>query len=433
MTPIRAAERQWWSSDDWCGVWLGALGMLLAVTRVITRVPQVAKWTSSPRSAFPPGVLLQVLVLGAGLALATALAMRVSGQRVFPYLRGFVALFGLAMLAFTLGNQASMRHYGLNDIIWALALGTIIANTVGRPDWLKPALKGELFIKTGLVLLGAEILLNRVLSLGIRGLGVAWLVTPVVIVFMYFLGTRALRIPSRSLVATVAATTSVCGVSAAIAVGAATRARREEISYAISVSLIFTVLMMIAMPVACRWLGLSEPVSGAWIGGTVDSTGAVVVSGALVGPVAMQVAAVVKMIQNMLIGLTAFVMATVWVTRVERTPGQPRASCLELWRRFPKFILGFLGASMVFSLVLVPALGENPVDQILKVTAGLRNWLFCLAFTSIGLESNVRELGQVAQSPRPLVLYVTGQLFNLVLTLGAAWLLFGGRFFRTLH
>jgi uncharacterized membrane protein YadS len=230
-------------------------------------------------------------------------------------------------------------------------------------------------------------------------------------------------------VATIAATTSVCGVSAAIAAGAATRARREEISYAISVSLIFTVFMMLGLPVACRFLGLGQAVSGAWIGGTVDSTGAVVAAGAMIGPTAMQVAAVVKMIQNVLIGVVAFVLATLWVTRIERGPDSEQASLAEVWRRFPKFILGFAGASLLFSAVLGPLLGSEAVDGILKVTGGFRGWLFCLAFASIGLETNLTDLGRVTRSGRPLVLYVVGQLFNLVLTLMAAWALFSGRFF----
>ncbi len=131
-----------------------------------------------------------------------------------------------------------------------------------------PAIRTELFIKTGLVLLGAEILFNRVLSLGVYGLGVAWIVTPIVVLFMYYYGTKVLKIESKSLVATVATCTSVCGgVSAAIATGAAVKAKKEEISAAISVSLIFTALMMVGMPVVIRWLGLSQAVAGAWIGG----------------------------------------------------------------------------------------------------------------------------------------------------------------------
>jgi len=277
--------------------------------------------------------------------------------------------------------------------------------------------------------MGAEILFNRILTLGLYGLGVAWLVTPIIIISMYYFGTRILGIKSPSLVATIAATTSVCGVSAAIATGAATKARKEEISFAISVSLIFTIVMMLGLPPLINYLGLGQVVGGAWIGGTVDSTGAVVAAGAMLGPTATEVAALVKMLQNCLIGFVSFAMAVLWVARVERRPGDSRPSPVEIWVRFPKFIIGFLLASAFFSFVLIPGLGDKAVSDIISVSTAIRNWLFCLAFVSIGLDTNFAEMRKLAGDHRPLTLYVVGQSLNLVLTLIAAWVFFSGRFF----
>ena len=48
--------------------------------------------------------------------------------------------------------------------------------------------------------------------------------------------------------------------------------------------------------------------TGAWLGGTIDTTGAVVAAGAIAGPQAMSVAVVVKMAQNVLIGAAAGVL-----------------------------------------------------------------------------------------------------------------------------
>ncbi len=373
--------------------------------------------------------VIGILGLGLGFAALTAVGVGFTGGHVRSYLRGFIGVFGLSVIAYILGSQATMAHYGINNVIWALGLGLLVANILGQPEWIKPAMQSGLFIKMGLVLLGAEILFHRVLSLGAYGLGVAWLVTPPVLYLMYLFGTRVLKISSTPLVATVAAATSVCGVSAAIAAGTATRATREEISYAISMSLVFTVIMMVIMPVICGWMGLSEAVSGAWIGGTVDSTGAVVAAGALVGPVAMEVAAVIKMIQNVLIGIVAFVLAMIWVSRDGVSSGSTRPRMMELWDRFPKFILGFVGASMLFSLVFTPVMGVEGVDQLVGVTSGFRGWLFCLAFTSIGLESNLGQMKKLMRSGSPVLLYVVGQSLNLVVTLIAAWLIFSGVLF----
>ncbi len=418
-----------WRAEDWWSVWLAAVIVFFSLTGLMGQAPRVGRWTHSVGAVMTTETVIGILALGLGFAALTAVAVGFTGGHVRSYLRGFIGVFGLSVIAYILGSQATMAHYGINNVIWALGLGLLVANVLGQPEWIKPAMQSGLFIKMGLVLLGAEILFHRVLSLGVYGLGVAWLVTPPVLYLMYVFGTRVLKISSTPLVATVAAATSVCGVSAAIAAGTATRATREEISYAISMSLVFTVIMMVLMPVICGWMGLSEVVSGAWIGGTVDSTGAVVAAGALVGPVAMEVAAVIKMIQNVLIGIVAFVLAMIWVSREGVSSGSTRPRMMEMWDRFPKFILGFVGASMLFSLVFTPLMGVEGVDQLVRVTSGFRGWLFCLAFTSIGLESNLGQMKKLMRSGSPLLLYVVGQSLNLVVTLIAAWLIFGGVLF----
>ena len=208
----------------------------------------------------------------------------------------------------------------------------------------------------------------------------------------------------------------------------------------VGMTLIFTVLMMIAMPIFIHYVGMSKVVGAAWMGGTIDSTGAVVAAGAFLGPKAETVAAVVKMIQNVLIGVVGFGIAVFWVTSVERDPNGPKPNAMEVWIRFPKFIVGFVAASVLFSFVLSPLFGSmfggesgttmsQGVDlvssNVLKtVTNPLRGWFFCLAFVAIGLESNFKELASQMEGGKPMLLYVVGQSFNLILTLFMAWIAF---------
>ena len=378
------------------------------------------------------------LLLGA-MGVVFALAVRLMGEKALRFVSGYVVVFLLAVLAYFIACQGAVRAYGLPYALWALLLGLLISNTIGTPLWLLAGSKTELFIKTGLVLLGAEILFGKIVVLGSRGLLVAWLVTPCVILVMYFFGTRVLKMTSKTLVIVVAAATSVCGVSAAIAAAAAARAKKEELTLAVGMTLIFTVLMMIGMPPLIKAMGMNEQVGGAWMGGTIDATGAVVAAGALLGDNAEVVAAVVKMIQNILIGVVAFCVAVAWVTKVEREPGAPRPSAMEIWYRFPKFIVGFVAASLVFSFVLIPAFGGgqeglNTVDKdvIRAITKTCRGWLFCLAFVAIGLESNFRQLAGQMAGGKPIVLYLVGQSCNLILTGIAAYLAFGGWLFEVI-
>jgi uncharacterized membrane protein YadS len=220
---------------------------------------------------------------------------------------------------------------------------------------------------------------------------------------------------------------SVCGVSAAIATGAACRAKREEVSYAIGISLLFTSLMMVVQPQFVLWSGMDKNVGAAWMGGTIDSTGAVAAAGALLGKEAETIATTVKMIQNVLIGVIAFAVACYWSLRFGDQPGGTRIGVGEIWRRFPKFVLGFLAASLTFSFLL-PALGTQTaaIDTITKDTiTPLRSWLFCLAFVAFGLETNFRELGKYLKEGKPLMLYVLGQAWSLILSLLMAYLMFG--------
>jgi uncharacterized integral membrane protein (TIGR00698 family) len=379
-------------------------------------------------------LLVLPLIVTLGLvAILTAFGVAVMGHNATKYVVAFMVLALLAVVSYTIANQAQVKSWGLSYAMWALLIGLLISNTIRTPEWLKFGIKTEMYIKTGLVLLGAEILFGKILSLGAPGLMVAWIVTPTVIFFMWLFGTRVLKMRSKCLVIIIAAATSVCGVSAAIAAAGASRAKKEELTLAVGMTLIFTVLMMVFMPIGIKAMGMNDVLGAAWMGGTIDATGAVVAAGSMLGPRAETVAAVVKMIQNVLIGIVGFFIAVFWVTSIDRDPNAPRPNLLEVWVRFPKFILGFIGASILFSFVLSPLFGSLFEGGGLKlvesgvikaVTNPLRGWFFCLAFVSIGLESNFKELGKQMEGGKPMILYVVGQSFNLILTLFIAWLAF---------
>ena len=414
------------TTEDWWTVWIGALLLASVFAGIVTSVPTLPRW-SSLLAAIPAARVLPLLALLVGFAVLTGIAIRVLNQNVAAYLKAFPAIFVLGISAFVIGANQVLAAYGLGYALWALLIGLAISNVVGTPDWLKPAVRTELFIKIGLVVLGAEVVFGKMLTLGRYGIIVAWGVTPIVLLLMFWFGHRVLRLtPSFAVV--IAAATSVCGVSAAIAAAGASRARKDELTLAVGMTLIFTVLMMVGMPLLSEWMGLDPVMAGAWIGGTLDSTGAVAAAGEFMGEEALQTAAVIKMIQNLLIGIMAFCIALYWVARVEPgSEGKPQLR--ELWTRFPKFVLGFIGASFIVSVVLVPLLGGDGVDEALDVTSDFRSWFFCLAFLSIGLESNFRALAHQMARGKPLLLYLVGQTFNILLTLLVVWLVFSGVIF----
>ena len=271
-------------------------------------------------------------------------------------------------------------------------------------------------------------MLGKILLIGIPGIFVTWVVTPIVLITTYWFGQKIIKIPSKTLNITISADMSVSGVSAAIATAAACRAKKEELTLSVGMSIIFTAIMMIVLPMFVKFIGMCHVWGGAWIGGTVDSTGAVVAAGAILSDTAMYVAATIKMIQNVLIGVMAFGVAWYWCAKVDCVPGQ-RVSYKEIWYRFPKFVLGFLGASVVFSAIY-QAMGADIARVMIDegVIGGfsntIRGWFFCLAFISIGLATNFRELTKYLKGGKPLILYVCGQSFNILLTLVVAYIMF---------
>ncbi|MEW6233307.1 MAG: putative sulfate exporter family transporter [Chloroflexota bacterium] len=368
----------------------------------------------------------------AGLALALAiffgLGKAIMGESFGRFLPGFFVVFLLAILAYLGETQALMKTWGFGFPLWAIVFGMLISNTVGTPKWVMPAVQTEYYIKTGLVLLGAEILFNKILAIGKPGIFVAWVCTPITLILTYWFGQNIIRMPSKTLNITISADMSVCGVSAAIATAAACRAKKEELTLAIGLSMVFTAVCMVAQPAFAKLVGLPQILAGAWMGSTIDATGAVAAAGAFYGDKALYVAATIKMIQNVLIGVTAFGVAVYWCARVECAPGQ-QVSWWEVWFRFPKFVIGFVVASIAFTL-LDQSMGKDLSTAVLDhgvlrgFTKLLREWFFALAFTSIGLETNFQEFKPYLRGGKPITLYVFGQSFQLCLTLLVGWIMF---------
>lgn len=375
-----------------------------------------------PYNLFP-----KMILLGVGIALIMSIGIFFMGSSVAKFIGGFIGVYFLCVVAQILGVHKGMSYYGINAEIWSIVLGMLVANTVKTPSWMMPAVQVEYYIKTGLVLLGGEVLFTKIVAIGIPGIFVAWVVTPIVLISTFIFGQKVLKMESKTLNITISADMSVCGTSAAIATAAACRAKKEELTLTVGLSLTFTAIMMIALPAAIKAIGLDAVLGGAWIGGTIDSTGAVAAAGAFLGDTAMQVAATIKMIQNVLIGVTAFFVALYFTTKVEHS-GDGKVSLMEIWHRFPKFVIGFLGVSILLSSMAASYgsdLSYSIIDKgIVDVTKGLRGWYFALAFISVGLATNFHELASYFKGGKPLILYVCGQSFNLALTLFMAWVMF---------
>lgn len=317
-------------------------------------------------------------------------------------------------------NVSKAIEYPVYAIIIGL-LGNVVLTSLGVLDRMRLAFRTEFFIKTGLVLLGASINLSVLVSAAGPAIIQSVVLISGIFLFTFWLaGVVGLDSKLRALLA---AAVSICGVSAAIAAAGAVHAKKEQLAYTASLVILFAIPSIFIQPWLAGVLHLPQAVAGAWIGGNIDTTAAVTAAGTLVGDDALKVATIVKVTQNALMGVVAVLLTIYFVTVVERDPNADRPGVAELWHRFPKFVLGFIAASIIATwwIGVVP---KAQSDAAIAAINAMRTWFLIFAFVSIGLEFRVSSLREAGW--KPIGVFVTATVANLTLAFVLANVLFSG-------
>lgn len=412
--------QRWWQNEDWLAVFAAVCLLFVVAFGWRPAWPDVSWQQAADLSrifSLMNGV--RIAILSSAMIALAALALSATLRRsMIQFALGSIVVFALAWLAQVAAGQATMKQLGFEYVVFALALGLLWSHLLPRPLWLMAAVRTEFFIKTGIVLLGAGMLFGDLWQAGLPGLIQALLVIPVVW-HLTFRIARWCKVDDEFGVM-LSSAVSICGVSAAIAACGAIQGDKKKLSYVTSVVLLCALPMMILMPWCVKWLGLSEAVGGAWLGGTLDTSGSVLAATEMLGETATKTGTVVKLSQNVLIGLAAFVLS-IWWTMRDRSEGKEAKgpSLRVIWDRFPKFVIGFLLASLTFSFLLP----METVKDTTKTLKGLREMWFAAAFVCIGLETRLSDLATLGGA-RPALAFLAGQFINILWTLGLAWLLF---------
>ncbi|MBO9659772.1 MAG: putative sulfate exporter family transporter [Chitinophagaceae bacterium] len=363
------------------------------------------------------------LLLGVIFLLLSSIVVLFGKGDLRRYTIGFSTIFVLATISLILAGNTTVSYYGLEYVVFALMIGLVIGNVFTAPAWIKEAARSEFFIKTGLVVLGTSILFTDVVRAGLPGLLQALAVVAVVWFFAMWL-SRKLKVDDEFAVM-LASAVSICGVSAAIVASGAIKGDKRKLSYVTNLVLLVAIPMMILQPWIIRRFGIPEMVGGAWLGGTLDTTASVTAAAQLVGPVATKAGVIVKFSQNVLIGFAAFFISTWWAFKKKQNKvGVEQPGLRVVWDRFPKFVIGFIAASLIFSFV-IPSETAKQVNGFLN---GMRTLWFALAFVSIGIEAKFSDLVGMEKG-RPATAFIGAQLFNVIWTLILAYLFFGGILF----
>jgi uncharacterized membrane protein YadS len=432
----KARREPFLRNEDWLSSLLG-LG-LIAVAASVFAAGGSIKWLAvAPQKWSHASELVEQLRIN-GVRYAALLAIwaivfgaaaAALGIGAVRYLRAFLPIFLVTAAVYFLGLWDQAAHYNLEPPLVALGLGLLVSNTLGVPRWLDPGLRVELYIKVGIVLLGSSLPLTLLAWAGPVAILQAAIVSLVTFGVIYAAATRLGL--DRRLAATLGTGGAVCGVSGAIAIGGAVGAKKQDISVAISLVVVWAIVMIFVLPLAARALGLSTGVAGAWIGTSEFADAAGLAAAQTYGGYAGNVAGIsghpeaavtaftlMKVIgRDMWIGVWAFVLSLIAATRWERIGIESRSGAGEIWNRFPKFVLGFLLASVLVTWFASGyAYGEYKTSVVPGLVAplqALRTWAFTFAFLSIGLTTRLREF--VSVGVRPLIAFTVGAAVNVLL------------------
>jgi len=475
---MNQAQRQG-ISEDWLSVWIGliifvlSLGLLVGAD-ILGWVVTTGVWTdlskalSTASKAYSGlggfGALLATYVALLVVMTVGAAALKADVKR---FALGFTAVFWLAYICWIIGSwanfavntPAAMKQFGISwslkltaegGFVVALLVGLFIGNFMpGFAEWMKEAIRPELYVKTAIVLLGGFLgvtaaeklaLATSLMFLGLASIIVAYLIFWSVV---YYVARTWFKF-SREWAAPLASGISVCGVSAAIATGAAIRARPVVAIMVSSLVVIFAVVELLFLPfLAQSFLSHQPMVAGAWMALSVKTDGAAVASGAITESLILAnnaaeginyakgwilgTAATVKVFIDIFIGVWAFVLAYIWTTRIEKREGD-RARAGEIWERFPKFVIGYV---LTFVLILLLALAATP-ELMGKVKGAMgeantfRGIFFVLTFFTIGVMTNFRKLWEEGIGKLAAVYLVC--LFGFIIWVGLviSWIFYGG-------
>ncbi len=420
-----------WKTEDWWAVWMAFIVIGIALfcyyTNNIAFIKTLAvsapgKWTSWDQvvayySKNWIGYVVNYIFWAAVFTISSAIL----GFRPREFLPSFTFVYVVSVLIFLVAANKVVHNYNLEPPILAVIVGLILSNVFRFPKWMDAGFRVEYYIKTGIVLLGATLPFSLIYMAGPYVIAQAATVAITAFIICYTIGQR-LGLDKRTS-AVLGAGAAVCGVSASIAMAAAVRAKKEDYVLGIAAVIIMAIIAIFMLPMiamsmhppmhpaeAGAWIGTSEFADAAgfaaadWYGTWYADHVAKLVSGVDARDLALWAYTLMKVIgRDIWIGLWAFVMAIVATTRweVEETGGRP--SAMEIWWRFPKFVLGFLFASLLMTMV-IGSVDTYTYMHVMKPNLiapikTMRTWTFIFTFFSIGMTTRFREFVKFGARP----------------------------------
>ena len=431
--PVKSGWRSIYLREDWWAIWIGIGLMVIAsllfhqgstILKSLAINPGGLKWTTPDQllQHFSSNATMYLLQFISWLIIF-GVSSRIMGIKLSKFIPSFAFLYIMSIVMFSVAGWANAAKFNLEAPLVALVTGLVIANTVKMPAWMVSAFRVEYFIKVGIVLLGATFPITLVLTAGPVAILQATIISITTCVVIYFAATRLFSLDKR-LAAVLGVGGSVCGVSASMAIAASVNAKKEHLYTSVTLVVGWALAMILVLPFISKALGLSAGVSGAWIGSSefADAAGFAAAStyGKMAGneDAAIKAFTLMKVIgRDLWIGIWSIVWALIATLVWEKKETGVRPNVSEIWRRFPKFVLGFFLASLLMSLV-TSSYSPEDFNKLVKPNlitplVSLRTWTFIFCFLSIGLTTRFRELKPVGW--KAFSAFTIGVIVNVIL------------------
>ncbi|MDR3586708.1 MAG: putative sulfate exporter family transporter [Desulfosporosinus sp.] len=413
-----------WKLEDYWAMWLGLTIILLAIVFwsigndslnwIVLKMPNFSdyrtalSYISSQKNA--------LLALYLSFLVLFSIAVKVFTGEVKRFLVGFTFLFLMSVLIFVWGSWDVMKMYNVETSLLALIVGLVISNFFKIPYWLSAALQTQFYVKFGIVLMGASLPFTLIVQAGSTAFAQATIIAVATFLTIYWTGTRIFKLDKR-FAATLAAGGSICGVSASIAIGGTVKAEKQHVSIAISLVILYSIIMIFILPIAIKALNILPGQAGAWIGTAELADAPGMAAAAAINEQAIKTFTLMKVVgRDMFIGIWCFITAFTSITRWDKRYASAQPNARDIWIRFPKFVLGFLVASIIITFLDASAnvVTSKAIDyNVIKPIIELRNWAFIFTFLSIGLSTRLKELASVGW--KPFAAFTAGILINIPL------------------
>ncbi len=431
--PSHMGWKELYLKEDWWAIYLGIGLMLLTliaysmgsnVIKLLVINPGGVKWTTFGQllGHYQQNLHLYLLQLLFWLVIF-AISTKIMGIKQSQFIPSFIILYILSLIMFSISGWANAAKFNLEPPLVALIIGLIIANVITLPKWLDSGFRVEYYIKTGIVLLGATFPITLIVTAGPIALLQATIISVTTCIVIYFVATKFFGLDKR-LSSVIGVGGAVCGVSASMAIASSVKAKKEDLYTSVTLVVVWALVMIIVLPFVSKLLGLAAGVAGAWIGTSefADAAGFAAASayGKMAGneAAAMQGFTLMKVIgRDMWIGIWSFFFAMIACLKWEKEECGVRPSAMEIWWRFPKFVIGFFLATILMTMFTAgystAVFNSSVKPNLIMPLVSIRSWIFIFCFLSIGLSTRFRDLK--AAGWKPFGAFTTGVVVNVLL------------------